>query len=514
MRSSWFPRPAGEDDIFLLKPHGEWTTSRVFELLTAPDGEEWRHKVGVAGPVDGSAKATTRLLGIRHWVLKTRMDQLADSAEEILEEQEKARSSGIRSGVWHPEKTWAALHSDGKWYPLTVCRELTTLRQIAGLEERFSAWIQMIQVSLDVHRMHGLGLDLNPANFGYEEQNGRLFYLDDEFYERLSESNIANAIAARIPEEQGSNTDVWRSWGEKLRRSLSPGEFTWTAICEEIRIYPLPERYEESREGLLGALLPRARKGGGQGRKQELTCLLADVHGNLAALEAVLSEARSYHADSFLFLGDAVGYGPQPSECVRRLAELPQAVLLRGNHDHAVATGQFETGMNRLARECAGWTRAALSHADLEWLQSLQTEYAEVGWMAVHGAPQDPRKFMAYVYEMTYEDNLRYLRERKIPLCFYGHTHVQLTYAELAAGIWKLPGPQEIKLHSKCSYLVNPGSVGQPRDGDPRAAYALWNRRTGKVKTMRVTYDFERTISALHAASLPPQLEARLRSGA
>ncbi|NIR60226.1 MAG: hypothetical protein GWO02_12270, partial [Gammaproteobacteria bacterium] len=93
-----------------------------------------------------------------------------------------------------------------------------------------------------------------------------------------------------------------------------------------------------------------------------------DVHGNLPALEAVLEKCRSLEVDSYLFLGDAVGYGPFPRECVRRLAELPDATFIRGNHDHALGTRNAGEGMNRLARSCAEWTDAQLSDEDREWL--------------------------------------------------------------------------------------------------------------------------------------------------
>lgn len=511
--SMWFPRPAGEDAVVLLEPHGDWTAAKVFELFSNPDCEEWRHKVGVAGPVDGSAKSTTRLLAVRGWVLKTCIGEASASRKEVFELVSKGRAAGLAASVWHPLKIWVVMSVENQFYPLTICPELVTLRQLDDWNDRSLAWIEMIQSSIDVHHSHGLGLDLNPANFGRDGQASRLFYLDDEFYTGLSERNVANAIVARIPEEPTVVASAWRSWGEKLKATLSLGKFSWDGIAEEIRIYPLPERFEECRKALLSVLLHREKKSKSS-RKKRVTCVIADVHGNLPALEAVLEDARSHDADSFLFLGDAIGYGPQPSECISRLAELPQSVLLRGNHDHAVATGQFEVGMNRLARHCAEWTRSSLGTHELEWLAELAPDYFADEWLAVHGAPQDPRRFLAYVYELTFEDNLRYLRQAKIPLCFCGHTHVQMTYAEVASGPTRVVGASTMQLLPKFQYLVNPGSVGQPRDGDPRAAYALWDRQTAEVKTLRVAYDLERTIAALHAAQLPSQLEGRLRAGA
>lgn len=242
--------------------------------------------------------------------------------------------------------------------------------------------------------------------------------------------------------------------------------------------------------------------------------MLADVHGNLAALEAVLGDARRNGATEFLLLGDVVGYGPEPGACVQRLAGLPNLTAIRGNHDQGIASGVLDTGMNTLARQCADFTRASLTAGQLAWLGELPIEIAGGGWLAVHGAPRDPLRYRAYVYEMTYEANLQWLRERGIPICFHGHSHVQLVHAATHDRLVKLRGPQRIVLDPNRCWLVNPGSVGQPRDGDARAAYAMWNRTTGELGLRRVAYDLEQTVRALHAVALPEALERRLRAGA
>jgi diadenosine tetraphosphatase ApaH/serine/threonine PP2A family protein phosphatase len=443
------------------------------------------------------------------------MDEVSTSGSAAHARLTQARSVGLTAGVWHPEKIWAVMRRQDEWFPLTVCREVATLRQEEQLEQRLLAWIRMIQASIDVSRGHGLGLDVNPANFGIDRaDSSKLYYLDDEFYDGFGERNIAGAMVARIPEELSVSPKTWKRWGEQLTAQLALGEFSWGSIRDEIRLYPLPAMFESSRASLLSGLpSPQHRSKLAGAGAPRLTCVLADVHANLPALEAVLTEARARGADSYLFLGDAIGYGPFPAECIRVLAELPSAVLVRGNHDHAIATGHFEQGMNSLARQTAEWTRAALGKADLAWLAKLPTDHVADGWLAVHGAPRDPYRFLAYVYELTYEDNLRYLRDHRIPLCFYGHTHVQLTHVELAAGPAKLPGCRSTQIDPKHQYLVNPGSVGQPRDGDSRAAYALWHRADNTVETLRIAYDVERTITAIHAAALPSQLEHRLRVG-
>jgi len=509
--TGWFPRPAAAGDIELLPPSRAWTVAAVLELLADPAAVEWRHKVGVAGPVEGSAKPTTRLLAAGGWVCKLRLDQGYPTAADARAASQSSRERGVGADIWHPDKLWLVMRVDQTWHPATLCRELITLRQLADFPARAAMWTSMLQLTIDVHRLHGLGLDLNPANFATERGGARLYYLDEELYPRLEVRELAGAIVARIPEEPAVDADEWGRWGAELHATLELDGFTWSEIREEIARYPLPDRYESRREALLAsvpAAAPRRRRS-----REGLTCVLADVHANAAALDAVVEDALAQGADRFLFLGDAVGYGPDPGYCIRRLAELPGLCAIRGNHDHAIAHGQLLVGMNRLAREGAEWTRAQLGATELAWLAALPTEHLAPGWIAVHGAPRDPYKFLAYVYELTYDDNLRDLRERQIPLCFYGHTHVQLIHVEEARGTSKLPGPRATVLDPRCHWLVNPGSVGQPRDGDPRAAYALWRPATGELVGRRVAYDVARTVRGLRAAGLSRQLEDRLLAG-
>jgi diadenosine tetraphosphatase ApaH/serine/threonine PP2A family protein phosphatase len=503
----WFPRPASAEALVLLPPSDPWTSARVYEHLADAAAAEWRHRVGVVGPIDGSAKSTTRLLASRGWVFKTRVDQAGADVDVVKARLAAERDALLGCEVAHPDKRWAVMQVEGRWYPLTLCPELATVRQRAQLDERLAGWTQMIQLALDTHTRHARGLDLNPANFG-TTASGTLCYLDDELYGGLTASNVAGAIAARIPEEEAVPPMGWRVWGDSLRRTLRIAPMSWPNLEEEVRRYPLSDRYRAHRAALLEGLAPRRERRG----RRERTCVLADIHANLAALEAVLADARAEGADEYLFLGDVIGYGPQPAECVRRIAELSPAIVLRGNHDNAIGSGDLEVGMNHLARATAAWTRDALGAADRAWLAGLPVEHSGEGWIAVHGAPRDPRRFLAYVYELTYEDNLRHLREQNFAVCFHGHTHVQIAYAEAARAPIKLRALSGFPLLRGGRYLVNPGSVGQPRDGDRRAAYALWDRRSGEVRFRRVPYDIELTIRALRDAGLPPQLETRLRA--
>jgi diadenosine tetraphosphatase ApaH/serine/threonine PP2A family protein phosphatase len=521
LSEQWFPRPRAPNDILLIVPSRGISAERLCALLNDPEATEWRDRVGVVGRVDGSAKPSTRLLASRGWVAKTRVDLGRASKEDVYAEVVHARAAGLRAELWHPHKQWAIYRSGDLWYPLTLCPELVTLRRLEPLGERMAAWTKMASFALATASKHGVGLDLNPANFAHEVSGGRLYYLDEELYPELREDQFAGALVSRIPEEPDAGVEVWAAWGTRLRTELEERS-NWTRICEEAMRYPVTSRFEANRDALVAAMRPRPAPPSSSTAPRDaelgfagarLTCVISDVHANLPALDAVLRAASDAGADSYLFLGDVVGYGPYPAECIERLRALPRAVLLRGNHDHAISSGELDFGMNSLARTVARWTRERLQSEHLSWLGSLRVEYSEPEWLAVHGAPKDPARLFAYVYELTYEDNLAHLKREGVPLCFCGHTHVPMVYAELDAMPVKLARPQTLERSFGRPLLINPGSVGQPRDGDPRASFALWDRQSGRVDFRRIAYDIEVTTSALRAAGLPEELERRLHTG-
>lgn len=516
---SWFPRPASVADVDPLDSSGALGARELFELLTSPDGEELRHKVGVAGRADGSGKPSTRLLAVRGWILKSNLAELEASRDVLKAKIVETRARGLGIGGWHHSKHWAMFRTERGWLPLGACRELATLRRPESIAERMHGWTRMIDMGLDIGARHGIGFDLNPANFAVEPDGARLYYLDDELYPTFELRNIASAIVARIPEEPESYESTWRGWGEALREVLDVRGVSRRdrdVIAEEILRYPLVEGCLGMREALLEGVRANpvtVRPPASTSSRRDLVCVLADVHANLPALEAVLAAAKAHGATSYLFLGDAVGYGPHPKACVERLAELGATSLVKGNHDHAIGSGRFDFGMNRLARACAEWTRDSLGPAELDWLDALPTEHVADGWMAVHGAPRDPHRFLAYVYDLTFEENLTHMGERGVELCFHGHTHLALIHIDLPTGPKKLSGVRDLDLGHRRVCLVNPGSVGQPRDGDQRAAFALWDRGARRVTLERVPYRIDRTLRDLERAQLPMELASRLTQG-
>lgn len=244
--------------------------------------------------------------------------------------------------------------------------------------------------------------------------------------------------------------------------------------------------------------------------------VLSDIHGNLDALEAVLGDAGK--VDAVWCLGDVVGYGPQPKECLHRLANLSHLTCVQGNHDAAV-TGKLDLyAFNREAILSIQWTRAQLSTTDVEWLASLpeKVELQEV--TLTHGSPRNP--IWEYLLDLnTVQINFAHFAT---DFCLVGHTHIPVLYTfvnkkngnDKDEGYvdWMIPPPNRtIKMIPRS--IFNPGSVGQPRDRDVRAAYAIYKPESQEWELRRVEYDIRAVQQKILAAGLPSRHASRLEEG-
>jgi len=241
--------------------------------------------------------------------------------------------------------------------------------------------------------------------------------------------------------------------------------------------------------------------------------LIADVHANLAAFEAVLWAFESRGIQQIMHLGDVVGYGPHPLECIRLCRE-KDIFCVRGNHDHYVAhSGDVKVAASSSAKWTLDWTVDQLDAEEKEWLAVLPVRHRMKGWMAVHGSPIDKSFFNGYVYNMTAEKNLEYLRSRDIRLCLHGHSHLQGLYAMQGRVVQALSCPQQIDLKQFTAALVCPGSVGQPRGGQVGAEAAVFYPDSCRVEFFSVDYDVERVASDMQANGFPERIVQRLRAG-
>jgi diadenosine tetraphosphatase ApaH/serine/threonine PP2A family protein phosphatase len=243
-----------------------------------------------------------------------------------------------------------------------------------------------------------------------------------------------------------------------------------------------------------------------------MRCLVvSDIHANLAAFEAVLAGAGPF--DVIWCLGDMVGYGPEPNECIARLRDYPH-LCLAGNHDWAVLGKLDIRGFNADARIANQWTQNVISPAARAYLQNLPPRREERGYTLAHGSPRQP--IWEYILDpLTAELNFSAFETR---ICFVGHTHVPVSFYLPEPSDDHLCDPrppfydEAISLASG-RWIINPGSVGQPRDGNPDASYVILDLNANTLKRRRVEYPIEITQEKMRAAKLPVRLIERLSVG-
>jgi predicted phosphodiesterase len=235
--------------------------------------------------------------------------------------------------------------------------------------------------------------------------------------------------------------------------------------------------------------------------------VLSDIHSNVVALDAVLEAAG--RVDALWHLGDVVGYGPEPNLVVERLRSVG-AIGVRGNHDAAACGGDEIEWFNPEARAAMEWTRGAISPATRSWLAALPERRAEGEYTLVHGSPRDP----IWEYVTSVPVARANLKALTTPVGLHGHTHIPVAFREDDGRIDVVtPGDGSSIAIDAHPVLLNPGSVGQPRDGDPRASYAVLDTAAGRCSWHRVGYDVGAVQAAMLGAGLPARLAARLSHG-
>ena len=242
------------------------------------------------------------------------------------------------------------------------------------------------------------------------------------------------------------------------------------------------------------------------------TFIFSDLHANLQATEAVFGDARRRGFDRAVCLGDLVGYGGNPNEVIDQVRAIAPWRIVRGNHDKAASGVTSGATFNEFAREALRWTRERLTPDRAAWLKALPAGPVDAGGLLLsHGSPLDEE-----AYIMGPADAAVAMDEVNAPVALFGHTHLAGAFV---AGAGRAPrtmlfpagGTIRLKVGERC--LLNPGSLGQPRDGNPRASYALHDDVAGTIEVVRVAYDVQGARSAITAAGLPELLERRLTLG-
>lgn len=243
--------------------------------------------------------------------------------------------------------------------------------------------------------------------------------------------------------------------------------------------------------------------------------ILADIHGNLEALEAVLSHACKEGVEKFVCLGDVVGYNANPHECVEIVRNLDCLALVKGNHDYYAANDEIVRNFNPTACAAAKWTRENLTRDDRLWLRDMPLTadvlLAEppVHFILVHGTLEHPQEW-GYIIDNTSANTSMNFQWSQ--LCFFGHTHVPAVFEQTVTELM-VHFPKRISIEGVNKYLINTGSVGQPRDHDPRASYGIYDVKNGTVDIHRVEYDILATQKKILKAGLPVRCAERLTLG-
>jgi predicted phosphodiesterase len=242
--------------------------------------------------------------------------------------------------------------------------------------------------------------------------------------------------------------------------------------------------------------------------------VLSDIHANLEALDACLADARARGFEQTLVLGDLVGYGADPNAVIDRILALAPTAVVRGNHDKVASGLERADGFNAVAKSAVRWTLDSLTPEHRAWLAALPPGPKLIDDLVeiCHGTPFDED---AYIFDES--DALRAIHSSSRPLCLFGHTHCAVAF-QLTDHLFEVDesfGKDDSQLHleSGVKYLVNPGSVGQPRDGDPRAAYAIADTTSRTVELHRLAYDMRRAQAKIVAVGLPDVLARRLAAG-
>jgi diadenosine tetraphosphatase ApaH/serine/threonine PP2A family protein phosphatase len=240
------------------------------------------------------------------------------------------------------------------------------------------------------------------------------------------------------------------------------------------------------------------------------TLIISDIHANLTALQIVLEDAAPF--DRVWCLGDTVGYGPDPNECINLVKGLPGLLCVKGNHDAAIIGDISIRAFNYEARASLEWLDTVITPENRRWLASLEEQLVLEDVTLVHGSPSSP----VWEYIMDVHTARENMDAFETLVCLVGHTHVPVLFSqegEELKSTKRIPFPVDEPFEIKHKSILNPGSVGQPRDHDPRASYVIYDDENNQWSHHRVSYDVEKVQKRILAKGLPEQHAYRLSKG-
>lgn len=237
--------------------------------------------------------------------------------------------------------------------------------------------------------------------------------------------------------------------------------------------------------------------------------LISDIHANLEALIAVIKDLETQRVDEVICLGDVVGYGANPCECLHGVEQLCGQILL-GNHEFAVLGRMGSGQMNAMAQKALDWTREQLTDRELSMIAEFELSSRRDDILLVHASPLEPEKWH---YILAPEQAVLAFGATDAAITFYGHTHLPTIFSEGGEAGARMKVGHDFEPLDESRYLVNVGSVGQPRDNDPRACYVIYDNSEHTVTYRRVGYDIKRAQTKMSVAQMPQMLIERLEVG-
>ncbi len=240
--------------------------------------------------------------------------------------------------------------------------------------------------------------------------------------------------------------------------------------------------------------------------------VISDIHANYHAMKNVLGFLYEEKVDLIINCGDVVGYGPQPNRCIEVIRNKEKCLNIMGNHDWAVAWSEDMSNFRSTAGDVVRWTKENISEENLSYLKSLKSEKELDEFMFVHGSPMFP--LSEYIF--TEKKAAKNFKKMKKGICFVGHTHTPVYYEknkENKVKTFFFEENEPVILQKNSSYIVNVGSVGQPRDGNPFASVCIYDSDSSVVRLNRVEYDIKKTQEEIQAAGIPQYLAKRLSMG-
>ena len=469
----------------------------------------------------------TQLLVTDNYVIKLRTE-LRFNERDAKRWIEKQLHQERLWAIHHPSKTWFLLYKEQEIIIANITKRLIPINNFLSLSNNHPQYWQkilsdIIDMYLKCASSQQRALDDGLSNYGLDE-NHQVFYLDDETYESNQLISLSHGLAVWIRQLSWLQSEDGSWLGDCLHKKIQQyfHDPHWLFVFKEqfSDAFFADERQRQVAKYLTISLIPAKKKSSSSSQISSLPielnpseplALLGDIHSNLPALEATLKHLQQLGIKQGIILGDVVGYGPHPKECIAKLRELRWPII-KGNHDHGLSILTSTRGFSQNAIKVLEWSAQQVDQEDKDWLLN-QPPYLEFNdWMAVHGAPMDIQYMYGYVYSMTYNENLDAVVAKNKRICFHGHSHIQGIYYR--KGGHDFDNKQsKVSLKGYDAVLVCPGSVGQPRSGFAGAEFAVYYPKDNQIEFHRVTYNMNSVLNKMAEENFPAPLIARLLQG-